>query len=316
MSRESARAHYLNKDGKGKLNCAQAVVAAFSEKFPIEPGSVEAYSGYGSGKAPDGECGAYHAAKLVVQKYGAGKSEEFAAAFSGKAGSTKCREIRRLRRIPCLGCVETAAEFIDGLAASAAGAAKSAKMAAAVTRVSPEEAYRAVADSGSVKLLDVRSPLEFKGLHIKGSINIPLDILKDSLADLKRSGQECVVVCRTGARAAIAADMLAGSGTVSAKVLDGGISGWQKCRLPVVRGESGISLERQMRIISGSMVVTGIALSWTVDRSFGLISMFAGCGLIYAGLTDNCPMGMLLMKLPYNKRMYRAESCDSACSSK
>jgi hypothetical protein len=43
-----------------------------------------------------------------------------------------------------------------------------------------------------------------------------------------------------------------------------------------------------------------------VHPSFAAIPAFIGSGLVFAGLTDTCAMGMLLAKLPYN----RAASCD------
>lgn len=305
-----ARDLYLNKGGTGKMNCAQAIIGAFGDNFPVMPGGIEAFSGYGRGKAPGGECGAYHAARLILSKYDAGMVGKLEEAFSGKAGSTKCEEIRQTRKITCVGCVETAAEFIEG----ASGKNKAGGNTGHFSRISPKEAHSAASGNASVKLLDVRNPLEFGGTHIKGSVNIPLDMLKGSLEDLKRSGEDCVVVCRTGRRADIAAGMLVRSGMGSVKVLDGGIAGWQRCKLPVVKGSSGISLERQMRIAAGSMVVLGVALSWLTHWAFGIIAAFAGCGLVYAGVTDNCPMGMLLMKLPYNKKMYNIEPCHGACS--
>ena len=63
-----------------------------------------------------------------------------------------------------------------------------------------------------------------------------------------------------------------------------------------------ISLERQVRIAAGSLVFIGVALGCFVHRGFYGLSAFVGAGLVFAGITDFCGMGLLLAKLPWNKR--------------
>ena len=96
--------------------------------------------------------------------------------------------------------------------------------------------------------------------------------------------------------------------------MQGGMTRWQKERLPVIKGEGGISLERQVRLIAGSLVLSGILLSWLVHWAFIFIPVFVSCGLIFSGLTDTCFMGMLLMKLPYNKKLYRTKLGGGTCA--
>ena len=186
--------------------------------------------------------------------------------------------------------------------------------AASLEVVSPRDALALVEKDHQVKLLDVRSALEFSQVHIKDSINIPIDVLSVKMNDLSQSKQQYIVLCRTGNRSPMAADMLIQSGIHGVKVMQGGITRWQKERFPVVKGEGGMSLERQVRIIAGSLVLLGIILSWLVHWSFIFISVFISCALIYAGLSDNCLMGMLLMKLPYNKKLYKTKLGGGTCS--
>ena len=127
------------------------------------------------------------------------------------------------------------------------------------------------------------------------------------IGELSQSKQSYLVLCHSGTRAAMAADMLMQSGIHTAKVIEGGIARWQKEKLAVIKGQGGISLERQVRIIAGSLVLLGIIMSWLLHWAFIFIPAFVSCGLIYAGLTDNCLMGMLLMKLPYNKNLYKTK---------
>ncbi|MBC8436322.1 MAG: rhodanese-like domain-containing protein [Candidatus Omnitrophica bacterium] len=160
----------------------------------------------------------------------------------------------------------------------------------------------------------MRSALEFSEVHIKDSINIPIDMLPAKINDLSQSIQSYIVLCRTGNRSPMAADMLMQSGIHGVKVMQGGMTRWQKERLPVIKGEGGISLERQVRLIAGSLVLLGILLSWIVHWAFIFIPVFVSCGLIFAGLTDNCIMGMLLMKLPYNKKLYKIKLGGGTCA--
>ena len=71
----------------------------------------------------------------------------------------------------------------------------------------------------------------------------------------------------------------------------------------MTRGQSkGISIERQVRIIAGSLVLIGMVLGWFVHRGFFGLAAFVGAGLVFAGVTDFCSMGLLLAKLPWNRK--------------
>lgn len=185
---------------------------------------------------------------------------------------------------------------------------------ASLEMVSPEEVQTYISKDPSVKLLDVRSPLEFNGTHIENSINIPIDMLSTRITELSRSNQTYIVFCRTGNRSPMAADMLLQAGIQSVKIMEGGITRWQSEKYPVIKGETVISLERQVRTIAGSLVLSGIIMAWLVHGAFIWISIWVSCGLIFAGMTDNCLMGMLLMKLPYNKKSYKTKTGGGTCS--
>jgi len=186
--------------------------------------------------------------------------------------------------------------------------------AVSLAMISPKDASVLSGQNMQVKFLDVRSALEFSQVHIKDSLNVPIDILASKLNELSQSKQTYIVLCRTGNRSTMAADMLIQSGIHAVRVMDGGITNWQHERLPVIKGEGGISLERQVRIMAGSIVLSGILLSWFICPCFIGISIFVSCGLIYAGFTDNCMMGMLLMKLPYNQKLYKTKLGGGTCS--
>ena len=61
-------------------------------------------------------------------------------------------------------------------------------------------------------ILDVRTPGEYAGGHIKGSKNIPLDGINGRIAELKKVGKPVITVCRSGARSGMAKGILASGG--------------------------------------------------------------------------------------------------------
>jgi glyoxylase-like metal-dependent hydrolase (beta-lactamase superfamily II)/rhodanese-related sulfurtransferase len=186
--------------------------------------------------------------------------------------------------------------------------------AGALEIISALKANEFVSKNNRVKLLDVRTPLEFSQVHIKDAINIPIDMLSARINELSGSGDSYITVCHTGNRAAMAADMLIQSGTHQVKVMQGGMVAWEKEKLAVIKGSGGISLERQVRCVAGSLVLLGVILAYFVHPAFLLIPAFVGAGLLFAGLTDSCAMGMLLMKLPYNKNLYKTKLGGGTCA--
>lgn len=186
--------------------------------------------------------------------------------------------------------------------------------ASSIGMISPAEAAKILKNDPQSKILDVRSAMEVSQTRIDNSINIPIDTILAKIGELSQSKHNYLVLCHSGNRAAMAADMLMQSGIHSVKVIEGGLARWEKEKLPVIKGQGGISVERQVRVIAGSLVLTGIILAWLVHWGFIFISVFVGSGLVYAGLTDNCLMSTLLMKLPYNKNLYKSKLGGGTCS--
>lgn len=158
---------------------------------------------------------------------------------------------------------------------------------------------------GSAVLLDVRTPAEYEEMHIDGSVLHPLTELDPAkVKDILGSAPECVVVCASGQRATRAAERLQKElgGTVKLSVLDGGVKAWDAAGMPLIRGKGVISLERQVRIAAGSFVLTGVLLGFFVNPAWFALSGFVGAGLVFAGVTDTCGMGLLLARMPWNNR--------------
>ncbi|MBQ1034405.1 rhodanese-like domain-containing protein [Micromonospora sp. SD19] len=161
---------------------------------------------------------------------------------------------------------------------------------------------RELIESGHApRVLDVRTPAEFETAHIPGSYNVPLDLLKEHRRELRdQLDEDVVLVCRSGARARQAQQALAGVGLPNLTVLDGGIMSWQAADAPVTRGVPRWDLERQVRLVAGSIVLVSILASVFVPQ-LKWVAGAIGAGLTVAAVTNTCAMGMLLGKLPYNR---------------
>jgi 3-mercaptopyruvate sulfurtransferase SseA len=133
---------------------------------------------------------------------------------------------------------------------------------------------------------------------------VPLDTLDSSAVAGQFAGAQkpIYVICQTGTRAAKACDQLNAAGVSDVFNVQGGTTAWESAGLPVQRGSSGrMSIERQVRILAGSLVLVGVILTLAVRPGFIVVPALIGAGLVFAGLTDTCGMGILLAKMPWNR---------------
>jgi phage shock protein E len=75
----------------------------------------------------------------------------------------------------------------------------------------PAANYREMLDNGAL-IVDVRTPAEYKGGHIKGSVNIPLDSIGGQTDSLLKKGVPIITCCRSGARSGMAVGILRKAG--------------------------------------------------------------------------------------------------------
>lgn len=154
--------------------------------------------------------------------------------------------------------------------------------------------------SPAALLVDVRSGTEFASGHIPGAVNIPMDQIESRMGDLGFN-LPIVLVCQSGKRARMTAALLEPCQR-QITVLEGGTTAWIEADLPVVASvKTRWSLERQVRLGAGLLVLTGAILAMTVNPRWLFLCGFVGLGLTFAGLTDICAMGIILEKMPWNK---------------
>jgi rhodanese-related sulfurtransferase len=162
-----------------------------------------------------------------------------------------------------------------------------------------------------VDLIDVRTPAEYREVHIEFARNVPLDQLNPKAIAAERNGranEPLYVICRTGSRAHQACEKLAAAGLNVVNV-EGGTLAWDASGLPVARGKKMISLERQVRIVIGIVVLSSTVLAALVHPFWIGLAAFMGAGLIFSGITDFCGLALILGRMPWNQ--VGEESCDS-----
>jgi rhodanese-related sulfurtransferase len=179
--------------------------------------------------------------------------------------------------------------------------------------ITPRALAELCARGKKIELIDVRTPAEYRELHVAQARNVPLDQLDQrTMAQARDAARQepLYVICRSGGRARQACEKFFSSGDANVVNVEGGTLAWADCGLPVVRGQKAVSLERQVRIAAGSLVLLGATLGWFVHPAFVALSALVGAGLVFAGITDTCAMGLLLARMPWN----RVPGTTSACS--
>ncbi len=176
-----------------------------------------------------------------------------------------------------------------------------------VRTISPAELYQThIAAGRPCRIIDVRTSGEYARLHAQGTMLVPLDRLdpRAFMAECPPDAGPLYVICQSGARAAKACEKFHAAGFSDVRSVQGGTLAWAQAGLPVVRGPAGtISLERQVRIGAGVLVLLSAVLGWLAHPLFFLLCALIGAGLIFAGLTGFCGMGLLLAKLPWNQNV-------------
>jgi rhodanese-related sulfurtransferase len=167
-----------------------------------------------------------------------------------------------------------------------------------------------------IELIDVRTPVEFREAHVEFARNVPLDRLDPQAVFAERTGdaeRPLYVICRSGNRAQQACERFVAAGFENVVNVDGGTLACETTGLPITRGKKAMSLERQVRIAAGALVVIGAALGFFVHPYWIALSAFVGAGLMFAGITDTCGMAMLLARMPWNQVSGGSGSTGAAC---
>lgn len=174
-----------------------------------------------------------------------------------------------------------------------------------IATISVNELSELCSKGDAVEVIDVRTPAEFQSVHCVHARNVPLESLDATAAWSKRTGSEdspLYVICKSGGRSHKACEAFVKAGFSKVVNVAGGTDAWDQAGLAVNCGsQQRMSLERQVRIAAGFLVFLGAVLGYYVDPKFIGISGFVGAGLMFAGITDTCAMGMIIARMPWNQ---------------
>ena len=182
----------------------------------------------------------------------------------------------------------------------------------AIAAINPLEFANLCNEGKKIDLIDVRTPVEYREVHVEIARNVPLDQLDPAAIMQARSdttNEPLYLICRSGSRGQQACEKFLKAGFSNVVNIEGGTMACAEAGLPVVRGKKAVSLERQVRIAAGLLVLVGALLGWLVHPAFIGLSAFVGAGLVFAGVTDTCGMGMILARMPWNRCGTQSTSC-------
>jgi rhodanese-related sulfurtransferase len=173
-----------------------------------------------------------------------------------------------------------------------------------LTTITPAQLSELCRSGRPIELIDVRTPAEFREVHVTVAKNAPLDQLDPAALMAARGGSSdapLYLICKSGGRSTKACEQFIKAGFTNVVNVEGGTTACVEAGVPVVRGQPTMSLERQVRIAAGLLVLIGAVGSYAIDSHMIWLSAFVGAGLVFAGVTNTCGMGMLLARMPWNK---------------
>jgi rhodanese-related sulfurtransferase len=182
-----------------------------------------------------------------------------------------------------------------------------------VRTITPKELEGLRRQGRVAERIDVRTSVEYREVHAEPARLVSLDELDPGAVISARdgtTGEPLDTICRSGSRGRSAAERFQTAGFTNMVNVEGGMLTWKRAGLPLVLGKKIISLERQVRMAAGSLVVLGRAVRAFVHPGFLAVSGFDGAGLVLAGVTDTCGKAMILARMPWN----RDGSGEAACA--
>lgn len=159
-------------------------------------------------------------------------------------------------------------------------------------------------DQGEAIIIDVREPGEHSAMSIPGALLLPLKkVCKAALPDT--GGKKIVMHCKTGSRTNSACKkLLAEDPNLEIYELGGGIDAWNQANYEVnTSGKLFLPIDQQVQLTIGMVVVLSVVLGYLIHPGFLLLAVFFGLGLVNAGLTGWCGLGLLMAQMPWNQRL-------------
>ena len=166
--------------------------------------------------------------------------------------------------------------------------------------ITPAEAQKLLQDN-KARIVDIREADEIAALRIAGAEAAPLSVISWMSLAPANADMPIIFTCNSGNRTSKNSDLLQKLAAGPAWQMEGGVSAWAKQSLPVETSKQPLPIFRQIQIGAGGLVLTGV-LGSLVWPSMLWLSAFVGAGLIFAGVTGFCGLGLLLSAMPWNKK--------------
>ena len=166
--------------------------------------------------------------------------------------------------------------------------------------ISPAETQKMLWDN-KARLVDVREADELAAVRIAGAEAAPLSVISWMKLSPATAELPIIFTCNSGNRTSKNSDLLQQLAAGPAWQMEGGVSSWAKQGLPIETSPQPLPIFRQIQIGAGGLVLVGV-LGSLVWPSMLLLSAFVGAGLIFAGVTGFCGLGLLLAAMPWNKK--------------
>lgn len=167
-------------------------------------------------------------------------------------------------------------------------------------------------DMRQVCIVDVRTPMEYSEKRLAAPTALaPVNELNPMDAALRHGilqDTPILTLCASGKRATAAASKFMDAGFTDVRVVEGGIAACQQAGIATVgqalpkTGEASPTLDRQVRLVAGTLTATFLVLGFFVHPAFYLGVLFVGAGQIFSGLTNWCGMALLLARAPWNQK--------------
>jgi rhodanese-related sulfurtransferase len=176
-----------------------------------------------------------------------------------------------------------------------------------IRQISPKELHEFMRRGVNLQLVDVRSTDEFNQQHVKGTHNLPLDRLNscsvtEQLGNQAGKETPLFLMCASGMRAEMAAIKLTRQGLNNVATVSGGTQAWRRARLPMKVNRRLPSVEQQVQILFGVIVLLTLVKASLLSPWFYALTGLVGVALIFSGFTACNRLSSLLARMPWNQQ--------------
>ena len=169
-----------------------------------------------------------------------------------------------------------------------------------IQSIDPKSLFARIQAGERIRVVDVRTSLEFRHGHASGAVNVPLTSIRDRITGVA-DDELIAVICQSGHRSQMACQKIEAVHPQALSV-SGGTAAWAQAGLPIEQAQKEpLSLSRQTHLVAGLMLVTALVLAKTVEPNWAYLAALPAFGLLLDATTGICPMTLILKKMPWNQ---------------